>query len=44
MSALDALDAVPEEPPARTRTVWMDPARVLAIVAVALALAMVVGS
>ncbi|GAB2683200.1 acyltransferase [Thalassiella azotivora] len=36
MSALEALDAVPEEPPPRTRTAWMDPARVLAIVAVVL--------
>ena len=33
---MSILDAVPEQPPPRTRTTWMDSARVLAIVAVVL--------
>lgn len=33
---MSMLDAVPEEPPPRTRTAWMDSARVIAIVAVVL--------
>jgi surface polysaccharide O-acyltransferase-like enzyme len=35
-AVVSALDAIPEEPPPRTRTAWMDSARVLAIGAVVL--------